>query len=115
MLARVSTPKPVDFATSLRVPPRPASIQAAKDAWQTAKADREQAQQRHREAARRQADQVAGQPTVITSAQVDELGAAIAGFVDAEQAAKQKFEDEVTSYQGACSEALGKPLAEYHA
>jgi chromosome segregation ATPase len=115
MLARVTTPKPADFAASLIVPLRPASIEAAKSAWQKAKADRERAQEQHREAVRQQREQVAGQPTVITAAQVDELGAAIAGFVEAERTAKQKFEAEITSYQETCSEALRKPLTDYHA
>jgi hypothetical protein len=115
MLARVTAPKTTDFSAMLTVPSRPESIESARKVWQTATADREQAQQRHREAVRRQREQVAGQPTVITAAQVDELGAAIAGFVEAERTAKQKFEAEVTSYQDTCREALGKPLADYQA
>ncbi|HEV2901527.1 MAG TPA: hypothetical protein VGX71_27545 [Pseudaminobacter sp.] len=100
---------------TLSVPARPASIEAARKAWQTATADREQAQQRHRDASRQLGEQVAGMPVMITTAQVDELGAAIAGLVEAEQQAKQKFDAEVTSYQETCSDALRQPLGDYHA
>jgi hypothetical protein len=97
------------------VPPRPASIEAAKGAWQKATSDRERAQHRHREAVRQQREQVAGQPTVITGAEVDELGAAIGGLIEAEQQAKQKFDEEMAAYQTSCSDTLGQPLADYQA
>jgi hypothetical protein len=115
MLARVNTPKTAEFSVTLTVPPRPASIDAARQTWQKVTAERERAQQRHREAVRQQGEQVAGQPTVITAAQVDELGASIAGFIVAEQQAKQKFDAEVAAYQQVSSEALRQPLADYQA
>ncbi|RWC41970.1 MAG: hypothetical protein EOS28_18435 [Mesorhizobium sp.] len=94
----------LDFASILKIPPKPTAIAEAERKWQSAVAEREAAQAKHREMHRQYFNQVPGQPPKITAAEVDQAGAEIAPFQTKEMEAQQDlnakraaFDEEVAS------------------
>lgn len=120
MLAKTPRVAEVDFASILKIPPKPAAIAEAERKWQAAVAEREAAQAKHREMHRQYFNQVPGQPPKITAAEVDQAGAEIAPFQAREleamralEAQRAAFDDELSAlrskidaYRNAISEKI---------
>ncbi|MFD2053775.1 hypothetical protein ACFSQT_11970 [Mesorhizobium calcicola] len=92
MLARTPRATEMDFASILKIPPKPAAIAEAERVWRASVAELEAAQAKHRELHRVYFNQVPGQPPKITAAEVDHAGAEIAPFQARETEAQQALE-----------------------
>jgi hypothetical protein len=82
----------MDFASILKIPPKPVAIADAERDWRAAVADREAAQAKHREAHRIYHSQRPGEPPVITAAQVDQAGQEIEPYLKREREALEVLE-----------------------
>lgn len=113
MLAR--TPRTeMDFASILKIPPKPASIAEAERKWREAVAEREAAQSKHAELHRLYFGQVPGQPPKATAAEVDKAGQEIIPHQVKEREAMVALEAERAAFDAELA-SLTPKIAEYRA
>lgn len=102
-----------DFAASLRVPEKPASMAEAEAAWQLAVSRREAAQARHIEAVAMYRAQVPGQPLTITLRAVEELAETLGPLFQTEQAAAEVRAAIRVEYDATANALMSDALAKY--
>lgn len=97
-------------ARNYQIPPRPPLIAEAERRLREATAAREDAQARHREAARRYHKQKPGEPATIVIAEVDALAEQIQPAIDAEREAESALKRARAEYRATVKEALQGPV-----
>ncbi|WP_192177674.1 hypothetical protein [Mesorhizobium amorphae] len=112
MLARTPRATEMDFASILKIPPKPAEIADAERDWRAAVAEREAAQAKHRELHRVYFGQVPGQPPMITAAEVDKAGQEIEPYLKREREALELLETHRAAFDAELA-ALKQPIEAY--